>query len=105
MVEFRNGATMRKDKNKPGPSGMSRNHAFSLPDSWGGIDCLLKIPDMAVIRQMKLELGGKQLLAFSTEEFDECAQPVFDDLRIQSFSFSSVWDTFHTMLPFLFAGY
>ena len=60
---------------------------------------------MAVICQMKLELGGKQLLAFSTEEFDERAQPVFDDLRIQSFSFSLVWDTFQTMLPFLFAGY
>jgi hypothetical protein len=98
---------MRKDKKKPGPSGMSRNQAFSLPDSWGGIDCLLKIPDsdMAVIRQMKLELGGKQLLAFSTEEFDKRAQPVFDSLRIQSFSFSSVWTAFDAMLPLLFAGY
>lgn len=103
MVEFRNGAPMRKDKNKPGPSGMSRNQAFSLPDSWGGINCLLKIPDMAVIRQMKLELGGKQLVAFSTEEFNERAQPVFDSLKIQSLSFGSVWTTFQAMLPLLFA--
>ena len=101
MVEFRNGAMMRKDKNKPGPSGMSRNQAFSLPESWGGINCLLGIPDMAVIHEMKVKLGGERLLAFSTPEFGDHAQQVFDSLNIKSFSFSSVWAIFETMVPLL----
>lgn len=47
-----NGARMRKDKNKAGPSGMSCDTAFSLPASWGGKDCLLPIEDMGVIREL-----------------------------------------------------
>jgi hypothetical protein len=32
FTELRNGAYMRKDKNKLGPSGMSRNTAPALPE-------------------------------------------------------------------------
>ena len=48
---------MRKDNEKEGPSGMSQNEAFSLPENWGGRDCLLKV-DVAVIRELKEAMGG-----------------------------------------------
>jgi len=36
FMDMRNGAHMRKNKDKAGPSSMSRNTAFSLPETWGG---------------------------------------------------------------------
>lgn len=47
-MDFRNDARMRTDNDKIGPSGMSRNEAFSLPEQWGGCDCLLLV-DVNVI--------------------------------------------------------
>jgi len=104
MMEVRNAAQMRKDKNKPGPSGMSRNQAFSLPESWDGTNCLLKIDDLMLIREMKDQLGGKQLLEFSSPEFDHSAQTVYDSLNISSLTFGSVWNIFAGMLPILYSN-
>lgn len=57
-MEFRNGIWMHKDK-KEGPSRMSQNDAFSLPKSWGGCNCLLKV-DMAIVQELK-EFYSKQV--------------------------------------------
>lgn len=101
FMEFRNGCRMRKDKQKPGPSGMSRNQAFSLPEQWGGRDCLLKIPpeDLTVIKKLKEELGGDELLSFSTPEFSICAQKAYDSLDLIDLTFENVWSVFTAMLP------
>ncbi|KAK2464499.1 hypothetical protein APHAL10511_003478 [Amanita phalloides] len=104
MMEVRNAARMRKDKNKSGPSGMSRNQAFSLPESWDGTNCLLKIDDLSLIREMKDQLGGKQLLEFSLPEFDHSAQTVYDNLHVSSLTFGSVWNIFGGMLPILYSS-
>lgn len=104
MMEIRNAARMRKDKNKAGPSGMSRNQAFSLPESWDGTNCLLKIDDLALIREMKDQLGGKQLLEFSTPEFDYAAQTAYDSLNVKLLTFGSVWNIFVGMLPILYSN-
>jgi hypothetical protein len=102
FMEFRNGCRMRKDKNKPGPSGMSRNHAFALPEQWGGKDCLLKIEDLGVIAELKESLGGEALLAFSTMEFAVRAQNAYDLLGITNLTFENVWNVFTAMLPLAF---
>jgi hypothetical protein len=60
---------MRKDKTKPGPSGMSQNQAFSLPGDWNGWNCLLKIEDLSIIKKLKEELGGDELVSFSTSQY------------------------------------
>ncbi|KAG9316859.1 hypothetical protein JVU11DRAFT_2931 [Chiua virens] len=73
MMDFHNGTRMRKDNDKIGPSGMSRNDAFSLPEQWGGRNCLLPI-DMNVIREIKAEMGGDALLEFTSVEFSARAQ-------------------------------
>ena len=104
FMEFRNGCKMRKDKNKSGPSGMSRNDAFSLPEEWGGRDCLLKLEpeDLSVVSELKAELGGDALIAFSTPEFATHAQLVYDSLMITQLTFENVWVVFVTMLPLVF---
>ncbi|KAJ6607858.1 hypothetical protein B0H10DRAFT_2178373 [Mycena sp. CBHHK59/15] len=91
-ADFRNSCKTRKQTDKPGPSGMSRNTAFSLPHKWNGRNCLLKV-DVEVIKQMKLDMGGDALLAFSTPEFAEQAQNV---------TLENVWDVFTAMLFLLF---
>ena len=69
-MEFRNGVQMRKDKNKAGLSGCSRNEAFSLYHQWGGHDCLLPV-DVNVVREMKNLMGGDELLSFVPSAFAE----------------------------------
>ena len=72
-MDFRNGVKMRKDLTKPGPSGMSRNTAFALPEKWGGRDYLLPT-DIEVIREIKAAMGGDALLEFVPEDFSIRAQ-------------------------------
>ena len=103
FMEFRNGCKMRKDKNKSGPSGMSRNDAFSLLEEWGRRDCLLKIEleDLAVISELKEELGGDALVSFSTPEFAALALMAYS-LGIIHLTFENVWVVFRTMLQLVF---
>ena len=102
-MEFRNGCMMRKDKTKPGPSGMSRNQAYSLPEAWNGRNCLLKIDDsnLSIIKRLKEELGGEELISFSTPEFSVHALEAFNTLDICDLTFENVWIVFVAMLPLL----
>ena len=93
---------MCKDKNKPGPSGMSRNHAFALPEEWGGRDCLLKIEDLGAVAELKENLGGEALLAFLTMKFAVHAQNAYNSLGITNLTFENVWNIFTAMLPLAF---
>lgn len=98
-MTLRNGARMRKNKNKPGPSGMSRNEAFSLPEKWGGRNCLLPV-NVNIIRDIKDAMGGDEILEFTTAEFSEQCKSIFDELGFSSIlSFENVWDIFTAMLP------
>ncbi|KAF7372669.1 hypothetical protein MVEN_00130200 [Mycena venus] len=99
-ASFRNGVPMRKQKGKPGPSGvkaMSQNEAFINFESWGGVNCLLKV-DKGVIRQMKEDMGGDALIAFSTPEFAARAEQAFESLGVV-LTQKNVWDVFQAMLP------
>lgn len=100
-MDFRNGTKMRKDNEKLGPSGMSRNEAFSLPESWGGRNCLLPV-DINVIRELKAEMGGDSLLEFTSVEFSVCAQTAYDSLHIVNLSFENVWFVFRDLYPLIF---
>ena len=73
-----------------------------MPEEWGGRDCLLRIPDLSVISELKEELGGDALIGFSTPEFAAHAQVVYDSLEITQLTFENVWVVFTTMLPLLF---
>ncbi|KAJ6485293.1 hypothetical protein DFH09DRAFT_1265937 [Mycena vulgaris] len=95
-ARLRNGIPIRKQTGKAGTSGvkaMSRNDAFPMLDSWGGINCLQKV-DVDVIRQMKMDMGGDELIAFTTSEFAARAQVVFDSLGPVILTPANVWDVF-----------
>jgi len=92
---------MRKDTKKAGPSGMSRDQAFTFPERWGGRDCLLPV-DVEVIKAMKKDMGGDALLEFVSAEFSARAQVVFDGLNISELSFENIWTVFSLMYPLIF---
>ncbi|KAJ7214151.1 hypothetical protein C8J57DRAFT_1601861 [Mycena rebaudengoi] len=100
-VATRNAIKMRRQREKPGPSGVSRNTAFSLYEKWGGKNCLLPV-DVEVIRQMKKDMGGDELIAFSTPEFAARAQEVYDSLLITTLTQQNIWSVFTAMLPLVF---
>ncbi|KAJ7586523.1 hypothetical protein C8J56DRAFT_730405, partial [Mycena floridula] len=91
FIAFRNGARMRRDNDKDGPSAMSRNEAFSDLRSWGGKNYLICIPDLSIIRELKEAMGGDELLAFTSAEFSARAQTAYDELNIQKLSMENVW--------------
>jgi len=103
FVQFRNGVRMKKMNNKPGPSGMSCNEAYSIPEKWGGRNCLTPV-DLSLIREMKEQLGGPAILEFTSADFSKRAQTVYDALRISNLSFENVWDIFDAMYTQLYHG-
>jgi hypothetical protein len=100
-MEFRNGACMQKDKEKASPSGMSRNEAFSLPEQWGGRNCLLPV-DVNVIQEIKAAMGGDALLDFTTPKFSVQVQAVYDTLHISELTLQNVWLVFQSLYPLVF---
>ena len=101
-VTYANGVPMRKDKDKPGPSGISRNEAYSLYESWGGRDCLLPVTNMELIHELKEALGGARLLEFSDPDLSVRAQDAFDGLGTFTLRFDNVWVVFQQILPLVF---
>lgn len=100
-MKEKNAFKSRKNTSKPGPSGMSRNTAFKFPERWGGKDCLLPV-DLDVIREIKKEMGGDQLLSFSTLEFAERAEVAYESLQVQDLTFDNVWHVFKELYPLVF---
>ena len=100
-MDFRNGAQMQKDNDKPGPSGMSRNEAFSLPESWGGRNCLLEV-DMAVVQELKEAMGGDEILEFVSADFAQRAQAAYDTLGVTDLNLENVWYVFRDLYPLVF---
>jgi hypothetical protein len=96
FIEFRNGVRTRKMSNKPGPSGMSRNEAYAVPQLWGGRNCLIPV-DVSLVKEMKEQLGGPAILEFTSADFARRAELVYDSLRIVKLSFQNVWDVFGAM--------
>jgi hypothetical protein len=92
---------MRKMHNKPGPSGVSRNEAYSLPEKWGGRNCLIPV-DLSLIREMKEQLGGPAIMEFTSVDFSRRARTVYDALHISKLSFENVWDVFDAVYTRLY---
>lgn len=100
-MNCRNGIPIRKQADKPGPSGASRNTAYALPERWGGCDWLIPV-DKQLVRQMKERLGGDAIIAFNTPEFSELAQAAYDSLGVVKLDFHNVWDIYQAMLNVLY---
>ncbi len=97
FMEARNSFKSRKDVDKPGPSGMSRNVAFALPHTWGGRNLLLPV-DVTLIQEIKEFMGGDQILEFVTAEYSAKIQDIYDQLGVQNLDFDNVWEIFRSIL-------
>ena len=104
FMDSRNSYKSRLDHNKPGPSGISRNEAFSLPHLWGGRQCLLDV-NMDVIQELKDIISeGEDMFRFPlvTPQFELAAENVYESLHIQDLSLGNVWSVFSSMMRLLF---
>ncbi|KAF8714408.1 hypothetical protein AX14_012714 [Amanita brunnescens Koide BX004] len=104
FMDSRNAYRSRRDHDKPGPSGMSRNEAYSLPHKWGGRQCLLDV-DLDVVSEIKDFISnGEDLFRFPlvTAEFEKQAEEVYQSLHIRNLTLLNVWNVFRMMLPLLF---
>ena len=93
---------MRKDNKKAGPSGCSRNDAFSLHENYGLGDSLLPIDNMELIRELKTAMGGDAILEFVDAEFSERAELAYTTLKIEKLTMENVWIVFNELLPLVF---
>lgn len=59
---------------KKNPSGVSPNVAIAIPEEYGGEKCLQHV-DIDVVKKMKQELGGEDLIRFVDEEY--AAEPAW----------------------------
>ena len=100
-MDFRNGARMRKDNEKVGPSVMSRNEAFSLPENWGGHNCLLEV-DVKIIHELKKAMSGEEILEFVSAEFSQRAQAAYDMLGVVDLDLENVWYVFRDLYTLVF---
>ncbi|KAJ3768178.1 hypothetical protein FB446DRAFT_707236 [Lentinula raphanica] len=65
---------MRKNKNKPGPSGRLRDKVFTLHEDWGGKNFLMPV-DTSIICSMREAMGGDSILNFVNEDFASDKSP------------------------------
>ncbi|KAF8952860.1 hypothetical protein BDZ97DRAFT_1909005 [Flammula alnicola] len=82
FMSMRNAQKMRKDNEKAGPSGCSRNDAFSLPHNFGLSNELLPLNDdqLKIVSEIKEFMGGDALLAFVSTEFSAKAELAYISL-------------------------
>ena len=96
---------MRKDATKAGPSGMSRNNAFGLYESWGGRNCLLPIANCEPIKDMMDILGGSSLLDFVPPDYAQRAEAALEQLGITEIIMGNVWEIFRDLLDVISSSF
>jgi hypothetical protein len=101
LKERFNNHTVRFDKNKVLPSGVSPNIAYALHEDYGSTNCLQTV-DLNVVRALKEALGGEGLVRFVSEEFAAHCKDVFHSLHVSELTLQNVWSVFLSMLPLVF---
>ncbi|KAG2032503.1 hypothetical protein BDR03DRAFT_985638 [Suillus americanus] len=92
--------TVRFDRNKILPSGVSSNIAMALHKDYGAEDCL-QLVDRDVVKNLMVEIGGEDLVRFVDVEYSAHAQLIFDNLGFKDLTFQNVWPIFSAMLPLM----
>ncbi|KAJ2935155.1 hypothetical protein H1R20_g1901, partial [Candolleomyces eurysporus] len=88
----------RVNKDQLLPSGLSPNECMERYVQLGAEWCLQHV-DLELVRCLREELGGEQLIYFNTLEYRTVAQRVFDSLSIGRISGNSIWGIYQEMLP------
>lgn len=95
-VGYLNQARVRKQRNKPGPSGGTRNDFFDLHEKWNLRNCLLEV-DVDIIREIKEKMGGDEVMDFVPQEYAAQAQAKFESLDVTKITLENAWEVFVEM--------
>jgi hypothetical protein len=83
------------DRHKKNLLGVAPNLAIAMPEEYGGHNCL-QLVDVGVIRRLKDELGGEDLIRFVDLEYAAHAQNTFNTLNTK-LTPENIWIVFQTM--------
>jgi hypothetical protein len=95
-----NNHVVRQDRKKKLPSGVSPNVAIALHEQYGAVNCLQDV-DVATVRELMEDIGGKDLIRFVSCDYAARAQATFDRLGLPSITLENTWTVFQTMLPYM----
>ncbi|CAK5279044.1 unnamed protein product [Mycena citricolor] len=100
-ARLRNGIKVRYQKDKLGPSGMSRIDAYMMPETWKAVKCLQAV-NLDVIAQVKAALNAEEQLAFATTEFADRAQYALQMITSLPVTSQNGWAIFDELFVMLF---
>ncbi|KAH7904483.1 hypothetical protein BJ138DRAFT_1019103 [Hygrophoropsis aurantiaca] len=100
LMDRFNNHTVRFDKNKKLPSGVSPNTAYALHTEYNGQYCLQSV-DRQIVAQLMEEIGGEDLIRFVSVEYAAHAQAIYNSLGFTSLTLHNVWAVFSSMLPLM----
>ncbi|KAG2347556.1 hypothetical protein BDR05DRAFT_974081 [Suillus weaverae] len=100
LKHWLNTHTVQFNWNKILPSGVSSNVAIALHKDYGVEDCLQPV-DCDVVKNLMVEIGGKDLVRFVDTEYSAHAQLIFNNLGFKDLTFQNVWPFFSAMLPLM----
>ncbi|KAF8478327.1 hypothetical protein JB92DRAFT_2768728 [Gautieria morchelliformis] len=98
-----NNHVVRTDRKKRNPSGISPNVAIAIPAEYGGMNCLQSV-DVGLVRKLKQELGGEDLICFVDVKYAAWANIVFLSLNM-ILTMDNVWLVFQEMLILLYPAW
>jgi hypothetical protein len=91
--------TVRYDRSKKIPSGVSPDVAISLYTEYDGENCLQPV-DVDIVQQL-MDGIGDDVIRFVPAEYANRAQEVFSSLEVTKLSFENIWHVFNRMIPHL----
>ncbi|THH19591.1 hypothetical protein EW146_g1615 [Bondarzewia mesenterica] len=92
---------IRSQKDKSMPSGHVPAHAFSVPEQYGGVDCIIPVSPAIIeeLRQMVTDDVGprEEHLGWVTKEFSVLASRVYHEVGSPKLTLETSWDVFQRM--------
>ena len=99
-MSARNGVKPRKDDKKAGPSGVSRNDVFSMPEKYGLKNMLLPLnkAQLKIVAEIKMAMGGEDIIAFVPRDFADRDEAILATLKVSKISMEIEWEVFECMI-------
>ncbi|KAJ7711343.1 hypothetical protein B0H14DRAFT_3099359 [Mycena olivaceomarginata] len=91
---------VRTQKDKNMPSGHVPSDTFDHPQNFGGLDCRIPVPQVAIddLRKMITEVGLRDAhLLWYSAEFAELAEYIYMQIGKPTLSLQTAWDVFQQM--------
>ena len=99
-VQQHNDHKVRKQRNKPGPNGVSYNIAFNRPEAHGGRNCKIEV-DQAYIQHLLQDHPGQDAMKFFPDWFADIAAEAHIQAGRPKLSFETAWDAWRAMIVYV----